>query len=171
MGIDKATIVWRGETLAVRAARVLCEVCDPVFEVGTGATALRVVQEEPPGAGPVAAVLRGVDALGAGAGAARGVLVLACDMPFVEPPLLELLTQQPGDSTVIPVRAGRPQYLCARYGPAWLERARRAGAVSFKGVVTDDCEYLADTEWQRVAAMNALDDVDTPEDRARSIGS
>ena len=42
MGTDKATIEFRGETLAARAARVLAEVCDPVIEVGTGVTRLPV---------------------------------------------------------------------------------------------------------------------------------
>ena len=34
LGTDKATIVWQGETLAVRAAVVLAQVCAPVLEVG-----------------------------------------------------------------------------------------------------------------------------------------
>ena len=36
LGRDKATLMYQGETLAVRAARVLSEVCDPVIEVGPG---------------------------------------------------------------------------------------------------------------------------------------
>ena len=34
MATDKASIHWRGETLAARAARVLAVACDPVIEVG-----------------------------------------------------------------------------------------------------------------------------------------
>jgi molybdopterin-guanine dinucleotide biosynthesis protein A len=43
-----------------------------------------------------------------------GVLVLACDMPFVEPTLLAWLASHPG--TVVPERAGTLQPLLARYG-------------------------------------------------------
>jgi molybdopterin-guanine dinucleotide biosynthesis protein A len=59
MATDKANIVWRGETLAARAARVLGAACDPVIEVGSGATGLRCVREDPPGSGPLAALLAG----------------------------------------------------------------------------------------------------------------
>ena len=59
MATDKAAIVWRGETLAIRAARVLAAACDPVIEVGSGATELRSVREDPPGSGPLAALLTG----------------------------------------------------------------------------------------------------------------
>ncbi len=59
MATDKATIVWRGETLAARAARVLTAVCDPVIEVGPGATQLPCVREHPAGSGPLAAFVAG----------------------------------------------------------------------------------------------------------------
>src|SRR4051812_19062640 len=111
MGIDKATLEIEGQTLARRAADVLGHVCDPVLEVGDGATDLPAVREDPVGAGPLAALVAGADALGT-----APVLLLACDMPFIEPALVALIVQQPGDGTVIPIADGRPQYGCARYG-------------------------------------------------------
>ena len=98
------------------------------------------------------------------------VLVLACDMPFVEPPLLELLAAWPGTGTVIPTRDGRAQYLCARYGKAWLRGAVATGSSSFKAVPAVECELVAEAGWQAIAPANAFDDIDTPADRARSIG-
>jgi molybdopterin-guanine dinucleotide biosynthesis protein A len=172
MGADKATIVWQGETLATRAARVLTEVCEPVLEVGPGVTSLRAVRERPLGSGPLAAVLAGVRALGAAADAeVDAVFVLACDMPFVDRPLLELLAAWPGAGTVIPTRDGHAQYLCARYGKAWLRAAETSGSESFKAVPAADCEFAAEAAWQAAAPANAFDDIDTPEDRARTIGS
>jgi molybdopterin-guanine dinucleotide biosynthesis protein A len=165
MGVDKATIVWHGEPLAVRAARVLTEVCAPVVEAGPGYTSLLAVREEPAGGGPLRALLAGVDAL-----ATDGpVLLLACDMPFVEVPLVRLLVDHPAPDTVIPRTRARIQYGCARYGPAWLARARAAGTSSFKSVRDDDVEYLEERAWHTVASPHALDDVDGPEDLARSI--
>jgi molybdopterin-guanine dinucleotide biosynthesis protein A len=170
MGTDKATIVWRGETLAARAARVLASVCDPVLEVGDGVSGLPSVREEPVGGGPVRALLRGAHELGDAA--ERGVVVLACDMPFVESPLLALLATWPGTGTVVLRRDGHAQYLCARYSAEWIARAAATGATSFREMSTSTdvvCEYVDEGKWREVAPPNALDDVDTPEDRARTI--
>jgi molybdopterin-guanine dinucleotide biosynthesis protein A len=171
LGTDKATIVWQGDTLAARAARILTQVCAPVVEVGSGVTALPVAREDPAGSGPLAAVLAGVHALEAdGDAQVDTVLVLACDMPFVDVPLLELLAAWPGTGTVIPTRDGRAQYLCARYGRAWLRAALASGSASFKAVPALECELVAEARWQAVAPAHAFDDIDTPADRARTIG-
>jgi molybdopterin-guanine dinucleotide biosynthesis protein A len=167
MGIDKATLVVDGETLAARAARVLTSVCDPVVEVGPGVTELRSVREEPPGSGPLAALIAGVDALvphGA-------VLLLACDLPFVEAPLLRLLAEWPGEGTVIPMAGDRLQYACARYGAAALDDARAqlvTGASSLRDAAgITDCDHVDEAVWRTVAGENALADVDTPDDLVR----
>ncbi|MCU1467162.1 MAG: molybdopterin-guanine dinucleotide biosynthesis protein, partial [Actinomycetia bacterium] len=113
MATDKASIVWRGETLAARAARVLASVCVPVVEVGFGVSGLPCMREDPPGAGPLAALVAGARSL---SGKGGPVVLLACDLPFVEAPVLQLLAEWPGAPTVIPVVDGRLQYVCARYG-------------------------------------------------------
>jgi molybdopterin-guanine dinucleotide biosynthesis protein A len=170
MGTAKATIELNGEPLAARAARVLTEVCDPVLEVGPGYTTLAAVREEPAGAGPLAALVAGAHAL-----ATDGpVVLLACDMPFVEPPLLQLLVDWPRARTVVPVTRGRMQYACARYGPAALDEATamlQSGAASLRVACDSDCDYLPESTWRKVAPANALDDIDTPEDLARSMTS
>jgi molybdopterin-guanine dinucleotide biosynthesis protein A len=168
MGTDKATIELDGETLAARAARVLTAVCAPVVEVGPGHTPLTTVREEPRGRGPLAALVAGADALGA-----HTVLLLACDMPYVEAPLLELLASWPGARTVVPVARGRRQYTCARYGPDALARARAvlASGGSSLRAVCEGAEELPEAAWRSVAGPDAFTDLDTPEDRARSIGS
>jgi molybdopterin-guanine dinucleotide biosynthesis protein A len=166
MGTDKASIVVNGETLAARSARVLSEVCDPVIEVGPGMSGLPAIREEPLGAGPLVALLAGVGALGD----PRSVLLLACDLPFVEAPLLRLLAEWPGTGTVIPVVDGRFQYACARYGPAAFDEAHaalRSGGSSLRSVAGSDCEYLTESEWGRVATARSFADVDTPDDLRR----
>jgi molybdopterin-guanine dinucleotide biosynthesis protein A len=165
MGVDKATLVFDGETLAARAARVLTEACDRVVEVGPGVTGLRAVREDPPGAGPLAALVTGAGALGS-----LPVVLLACDMPFVDAPLLRLLAQWPGDGTVVPVADGRYQYACARYGAASINEANaalRAGHGGLKHAIGATVTYVPEREWQAVAPAHAFADLDTPDDIAR----
>ena len=65
MGTDKARLVVNGETLAARAARVLVgRVRSGRSRSGPSVSGLPAVQEDPPGAGPLVALLAGVGALG-----------------------------------------------------------------------------------------------------------
>jgi len=166
MGSDKASLVVNGETLAARSARVMSAVCDPVIEVGPSLSGLPAVQEDPPGAGPLVALLAGVGALGN----PRTVVVLACDLPFVEPALLDLLREWPGTGTVIPVVDDRIQYACARYGGTSLDEARvalQSGVSSLRALAGTDCEYLTEAEWGDVVSAAMFADVDTPDDLRR----
>ena len=166
MATDKASILWRGETLGARAARVLAAVCDPVVEVGSGVSALRRVLEEPAGSGPLAALLAGARA----AGSPGQVLLLACDLPFVEPPILSLLAEWPGRQTVIPVVDGRLQYACARYGSDALARAEialAAGDYSLRAAGEGDHDEVSEGEWRAVGPADTFADVDTPADLRR----
>jgi len=166
MGSPKSRLLVNGETLAKRSARVLSAVCDPVIEVGPSVSGLPAVQEDPPGAGPLVAVLAGVGALGN----PRTVIVLACDLPFIDPALLRLLMEWPGTGTVIPVVGGRYQYACARYGSTALDEAPRAlqsGASSLRSLASADCSYLTEEEWGGVVTADVFTDVDTPDDLRR----
>jgi molybdopterin-guanine dinucleotide biosynthesis protein A len=165
MGTDKARLVVDGEMLAARSARVLRAACDPVIEVGPGVSGLPAVEEDPPGAGPLVALLAGVGALGG----PRAVVLLACDLPFVEPALLRLLVEWPGRGTVIPVVDGRFQYACARYGEAAFEVAKLfpAGESSLRAIGNADCQYLTEPDWGAVVTARAFADVDTPADLER----
>jgi len=166
MGTDKARLVVNGETLAMRAARVLSHVCDPVIEVGPAISGLPAIQEEPPGAGPNVALRAGYGALGG----PPAIVLLACDLPFVEPPLLRLLVEWPGSRTVIPVVEGRQQYVCARYGRSAFGDAHGAsqdGMTSLHAIAQPDCEYLTVAQWGAVADVRSFADVDTPSDLAR----
>jgi molybdopterin-guanine dinucleotide biosynthesis protein A len=166
MGTDLARLVVNGEMLAARSARVLTAVCDPVVEVGPGVSGLPAVLEDPPGAGPLVALLAGVGALGQ----PPSVLLLACDLPHVSPELLRLLVEWPGSGTVIPVVDGRFQYACARYGLAAFDEALaavRTGRSSLQQLAGSDCEYVSESEWGAVATALTFADVDTPEDLLR----
>jgi molybdopterin-guanine dinucleotide biosynthesis protein A len=170
LGVDKATLVLDGETLAQRAAGRLASVCDPVLEVGAGVTPLRHVREEPAGSGPLAALAAGAGAI-ASLGHTGAALLLAVDLPNVNVPLLELLRDWDGLPTVVPEAGGRLQPVCARYGPDALRVATslvRDGARALHGLL-DAVEYdvVPMHVWRRVAPPDAFVDVDTRDDADR----
>jgi molybdopterin-guanine dinucleotide biosynthesis protein A len=144
MGADKATLAVNGEALATRAARVLSEVCDPVVEVGAGVTNLAPVDDDR--AGPLAAFIRGLDALGCTGPA----LLLACDLPFVDVALLRALADHPGDAS------------WSRAAIAAGRTALAMGRSRLAELATVAVEHLDDP----VLAAAAVD-VDTPDDLHR----
>lgn len=174
LGVDKSTLVLDGETLAGRAARVLAALCERVLEVGPGVTELHAVRETPAGAGPLAALAAGSATLAA-SGAITSVVLLACDLPWVEPVLDALvavaLDDLPTIVAVVPVDDdGRRQYVCARYGPSALLRASTlvaAGERSLRGLV-ESFPSNAIMELDGFAA-GAFADIDGPDD-ARAAG-
>jgi molybdopterin-guanine dinucleotide biosynthesis protein A/molybdopterin-guanine dinucleotide biosynthesis protein B len=166
LGFDKATVRIGAETLATRAARVLGEVCAPVVEVGPGHTGLGAVREVPAGSGPLAALVAGVDALGA-----ETVVLLACDLVRVESPVLALLADWQGAGTVVPMAHGLPQLVCARYGSDAVAAARSllaAGERSLRALLDSvPVELLTEPQWQRVSDADTFVDLDTPADLER----
>lgn len=170
LGADKASLVFEGETLAARAARVLTQVCDPVFEVGRGASTLPVVREQPPGGGPLAAIAAGGEAL-RDRGHFGSALVLAVDLPRVDPALLILLRDWEGEPTAVPDDDGRLQTACARYGGDALLAAQSLviGGVRALRALLDvvEVDVISADLWRAVGPVDAFADVDTPTDAAR----
>lgn len=166
MGTDKATLVVEGEQLAHRVARVLAEVCDPVLEVGPGVSGLRAVREDPPGTGPLAALLAGAAAL-----RAAPVLLLAADLPFVPAALLALIAGWPGDCSVVPNVGGSPQHVCARYGREALAEAEEryaAGERSLRWICgLPGTVEIDEREMRAVASERSFADLDSPDDLDR----
>lgn len=94
-GADKATVELGGRRLLDRVldaaadAREVVVVGDPVeLPASSGRPPVRFVREEPPHAGPAAALLCALDALGA---ASRRVAVLAVDMPLLDADTIQRL--------------------------------------------------------------------------------
>ncbi|HEY3121790.1 MAG TPA: molybdenum cofactor guanylyltransferase [Vicinamibacteria bacterium] len=125
MGTDKALLPWGGSsTLLDRALAALRAVCSDVRilcgpsprYLDRGARAETDRQAAGPLAGLEAALV---------AAESRPALLLAVDLPWVEPALLStLLGLLPGHDAVVPV-VERPQPLCAIYAPTCLEPVRR----------------------------------------------
>lgn len=158
LGADKA------RALAPRVAEVLRAGVDgPVFEVGPGHTSLPSVHEDPPGAGPLAAVAAGWSRLPV----FDGAVVLACDLPFVGVPLVRFLAAQGG--TAVPVVEGREQWLCAAYSAEALGQAAALLATGERrmSALAPDAVFLNALAWGVVATARDFADIDTPEDAAR----
>jgi molybdopterin-guanine dinucleotide biosynthesis protein A len=172
-GVDKATLLVDGERLVDRALRVLGAVADPVREVGPAYASSDAVREDPPGGGPLAAVVAGWDALGRAAAPVEAVLVLAVDLPFVESRLLEWLARHGARESVVPVVGGVPQPLCARYGANALDVARdlvAQGERSMSALLDAvPVHEASETEWTAITSARAFADVDTPVD-ATALG-
>lgn len=161
LGRDKARLEFRGETLAARTARALVAVCLEVVEVGPGRSGLRAVREDPPGAGPLAALVAGADALDP----RHGVLLLACDLPGVDAALLAELRDDPAPGTLVPEADGRLQYTCARYAPDAMATARallHAGERSLRALVAE----IPFTVWV-APDPDRFADIDTADDMER----
>jgi molybdenum cofactor guanylyltransferase len=162
LGTDKSRLMVGGETLAARSGRVLASVCRPVIDVGSGASGLESVREHPAGAGPLAAFLAGIDALGIDGPA----VLLGCDLPFVDEATVRWVAEQAGTGSVVPVVAAREQYACSRWSVAAIAMARAAYAAGARalGALTDAGDVVrirADDRARQLA------DVDTPDDAAR----
>lgn len=171
MGFDKATAVVGGRLLAVAVADALGRVARPVVEVGPGVSGAGIVTcEDPPGSGPLPAVAAGIGAL-ATWGHRGDVLVVACDLPRLGSGILGLLAAYRAPASVVPVVAGRPQPLCARWSGADLAAAAEAadaGERSLRPLLARPGVVLLDEPgWAGAADPDELADADVPADLDR----
>ena len=124
MGTDKALLPWDNGTLLDRALATLRALC-PDVRILCGPSPRYLdrgvpVETDRQAAGPLAGLETALVAA-----QSRPALLLAVDLPMVEPALLsKLLNLFPGHDAVVPV-VERPQPLCAIYAPTCLEPVRR----------------------------------------------
>jgi molybdopterin-guanine dinucleotide biosynthesis protein A len=129
-GVDKAAIDIDGSTLLDRALAAVNQadrivVVGPTRPLSDGVVA---TQEQPPGGGPVAAVAAGLVAMSEfGDNQPEIVVVLACDMPFVDAGAVERLVDaarsRRGDGAAFVDADGRRQHLAAAYRTIALRTA------------------------------------------------
>lgn len=100
-------------------------------------------------------------------GGGRPVVALACDLPFVEPALIEFLAAA-REPLVVPSVDGRPQPLLARYGSSLLpdlEDALRREAPLTRTVDALAPRYLREDELRRFGdPRRLLFNVNTPDE-------
>ncbi|WP_087872195.1 molybdenum cofactor guanylyltransferase [Arthrobacter globiformis] len=171
-GSPKSALMFDGATLLERSlaaaagARHTVVVGPAVAGLPPGVLTSR---EDPPFAGPAAAIAAGLAAL-RGAGPADKVLVLACDMPGVGAAVRALREALPGsgaDGVMAASADGRLQPLVGFYGTAVLERAVQEAAARNALVHGSVFALLASLDVQAVAVpAGSTDDVDTWDDAA-----
>jgi molybdopterin-guanine dinucleotide biosynthesis protein A len=180
LGFDKALLRVNGEILAQWLPDRLAAWCSPVALVVDRpqryAVAVRQLVDHAPDAGPLAGIAAGLQGL------AVPAFVCACDMPLLQPALLQrLLVALDGYDLAIPERDGRLEPLCAVYAVSCLpviqrllrDRRLRANAVASE-VPT---RILREPEWRAIDPEgDSFLNINTPadlvriQDRARHFG-
>ena len=116
LGRDKALLELGGQTLLARAVAALEAVVGEVIIVGPPERAehahgVRVVPDAYPGTGPLGGIATALEAT-----ATPRVLVVACDMPFLDPRLLSWLCHvDPNADITVPRANGQTEQLHAVY--------------------------------------------------------
>jgi len=129
LGQDKALLeLWPGVPLLARVVRTVSRLCPEVVVVVDAperyahlGLPVRWAVDALPGQGPLAALVGGLETV-----AASHALTVACDLPFLCPPLLAHMLDLPRDyEALVPRWRGRWQPLHAVYARSCLPVARR----------------------------------------------
>lgn len=174
MGRDKANLLLGEQTLLERVAatmrqvfpRVIVSVRQPRPEIN-----LPQVCDEPGVAGPLAGVIAALAEV-----KTPWAFIVACDMPFVTPALVELLARsRSGYQAVVPVVQGHQQTLAAFYAGSALGAMRAqlasGGKNSLRAILGRLRVHYVD-ESELMAAdpgLRSFFDLDTPQDVAVAI--
>jgi molybdopterin-guanine dinucleotide biosynthesis protein A len=171
-GTPKSALMFDGGTLLERSLAAAADAGHTVVvgpETGGLPGGVLTSREDPPFAGPAAAIAAGLAALRS-AGPADMVLVLACDMPRVGDAVRVLRDALPGasaDGVMAASADGRLQPLAGFYGAAALERAVGEAAARNALVHGSVFALLASLDVQAVVVpAGSTDDVDTWDDAA-----
>lgn len=167
MGVDKSRSTVGGIPMGARAGRALLQSASPVLAVGPD-PGLGLATIEDSRQGPLAALAAGMRWLADG-GFTGQVLLVACDLPFLTPEVLNLVARELGGSqAAVPVAGGRLQPLAACYAPDVLPVAEAlvdAGRLSMMELLAAvEVRPLNPEVWGSAADPGALADVDTPAD-------
>lgn len=170
MGTDKASLLLDGQTLlqSVMATmrQLFPEVIVSVRQPRAGIDLPQVCDEQPDG-GPLAGLAASLGKI-----TTPWAFMVACDMPFIVPELVELLAKyRLQHQAVVPVVHGRPQPLAAFYAASCLEPLCASLAVqqkSLRGALQQlDVRYVDEAEMLEAdPLLRSFFDLDTPQDVA-----
>lgn len=165
MGSDKASLEFGGDTLLTFHLKQIPSEF-PVVVVGESIDTwpnVTCTREDPPGAGPVAAIASGLEHV-----TTPMVLILAVDTPFALPQLLRL-ELGPGSPALIPRdTSGKAQYLAGLYRSDSLRRALGQLGTPDNKSMRELTSHLESIDYYELGPENAQDflDLDTPENLA-----
>jgi molybdopterin-guanine dinucleotide biosynthesis protein A len=173
MGANKATMVFAGEPLLIRALRRLSPAVDDTMVIGPEtlralAPDIRVVPDLVPGAGPLCGLYTALKST-----TAARVFLVACDMPFIQPGLVRAMlaasaANQEAQAVMLSDQ-GHGQPLHAVYAHTCLPMVERALAsedhslrslLARLSAMTMDAEIVRREDPRGIATYN----VNTPDD-------
>lgn len=174
MGCDKANLLLDGKTL-LRHVIAAMQQAFPFITVSVRQPRpgidLPQVCDEPSAAGPLAGVIAALSQV-----KTPWAFVIACDMPFVQPSVIELLSRyRDSYQAVVPVAQGHPQPLAAFYAGSALNPMRAhlasGGKNSLRAVLDQlQVRYVDEAELLTAdPALRSFFDLDTPQDWARAM--
>ena len=184
LGRDKASTIVAGKTLLQHVIDRVSPLVDEVIVVTrpgqilppvtegsmyAGDVKLVLAEDVFPGKGPLGGLYSGL-----AAASVFPAVVVACDMPLLQPALIEeLLRLAPGFDAVVPVHLGRPEPLCAVYATSCLDaiQARIDRADLKLSALPDDLHtcYVAEADWRRLDPDGlSFFNLNTPDDLARA---
>lgn len=156
-GSDKTQFPLGGVRLLDRVLRAVRDAADLIVVGDERPTATPVtwVREDPPGSGPANSVVAALPRV-----RTERVVLLAGDLPFVEPRTVRRLLSANGGGVLVDAD-GNEQYLCSAVRTADLQSAADGGQWSQRSVRA----LLAPLDLQPVRAVGReAHDVDTPDD-------
>lgn len=176
MGSDKANLLLGEQTLLQRVIAAMQQVFpNVIISVRQTRPEIKLPQvcDEQSGAGmrgggPLAGLAAALDQI-----TTPWAFVVACDMPFVEPAMIELLASYRGDyQAVVPVVQGHLQPLAAYYAASCLGTLRAhladGGKNSLRALLEQlRVRYVDESELRKAdPALRSFCDLDTPQDVA-----
>ena len=173
MGSDKANLMLDGRTLLQRVIatmreifpHVIVSVRQPRPEID-----LPQVCDESANAGPLAGLASGLGRI-----ITPWAFVVACDMPFIEPAMVEALGRSRSNhQAVVPVVQGQPQPLAAFYADSCLAALRESLSrhdTSLRAVLRMlDVRYVDQSDLlQADPRLRSFLDMDTPQDVVNAL--
>jgi len=171
MGRDKAALVLDGKTLLECVTTTMRSVFPAVIvsvrQLRSGVDVPQVCDDEPSG-GPLAGLAAGMKR-----SETTWIFAVACDMPFIQPAVIEyLFEQRAGCQAVVPLVRGYPQPLAAFYATSCLGEVRSIlnsnGKHSLRTLL-DRLQVRYISEEQMLAIdphLSSFFDLDTPQDVA-----
>ena len=178
MGRDKANLMLGEQTLLQRVIAIMQQIFPQVIisvrQLRPEINLPQVCDEQPnegmPGAGPLAGLVSGL-----GRVTTPWAFVVACDMPFVEPAMVELLSKYRSKyQAVVPVVQGHPQPLAAFYACSCLAVLRESlqmrdkslrGALQMLDVCYVEQAGILDAD----PRLRSFFDLDTPQDVEKAL--
>lgn len=139
MGQDKASLPFGDDTFLAHSLRVVGSIADELIVVARSdqawpglAPAVRVVHDPVENLGPLAGIAAGLDA-----STTEVNVIVACDMPLINPAVLRRLIELRGDADIcVAVADGHASPLCAVYRTSVGTTARGLLAAGERRVMT-----------------------------------